>query len=111
MKRNTDNILMHYLVCALWVSDMDSKSISDIIPSSMDKAKEDVESFLLKAGNLLSSDWSDEQIGHDFWLTRNGHGAGFWDRDLGEVGEQLTKASDQYPAIDLYVGDDGLVHA
>lgn len=21
-----------------------------------------------------------EQIGHDLWLTRNGHGAGFWDR-------------------------------
>lgn len=20
------------------------------------------------------------QAGHDFWLTRNGHGAGFWDR-------------------------------
>ena len=23
-------------------------------------------------------DWS--QVGHDFWLTRNGHGTGFWDR-------------------------------
>ena len=22
-----------------------------------------------------------EQAGHDFWLTRNGHGTGFWDRD------------------------------
>ena len=22
-----------------------------------------------------------ERIGHDFWLTRNGHGAGFWDGD------------------------------
>lgn len=21
-----------------------------------------------------------EQAGHDFWLTRNGHGTGFWDR-------------------------------
>lgn len=21
-----------------------------------------------------------EQVGHDLWLTRNGHGAGFWDR-------------------------------
>ena len=21
-----------------------------------------------------------EQAGHDFWLTRNGHGVGFWDR-------------------------------
>jgi len=23
-----------------------------------------------------------EQIGHDLWLTRNGHGAGFWDRNF-----------------------------
>src|ERR1017187_9161934 len=23
---------------------------------------------------------SEERAGHDFWLTRNGHGAGFWDR-------------------------------
>lgn len=21
-----------------------------------------------------------DQVGHDLWLTRNGHGAGFWDR-------------------------------
>ena len=25
-------------------------------------------------------DYPAEQIGHDLWLTRNGHGAGFWDR-------------------------------
>jgi len=24
--------------------------------------------------------YSPEQLGHDLWLTRNGHGAGFWDR-------------------------------
>lgn len=22
------------------------------------------------------------QLGHDLWLTRNGHGVGFWDRDF-----------------------------
>jgi len=26
------------------------------------------------------SDDNIEQAGHDFWLTRNGHGTGFWDR-------------------------------
>jgi hypothetical protein len=25
-------------------------------------------------------DYPAEQVGHDLWLTRNGHGAGFWDR-------------------------------
>ena len=48
------------------------------------------------------------QAGHDFWLTRNGHGAGFWDRGLGAVGDRLTEASQRYPEIDLWIGDDGL---
>jgi len=33
------------------------------------------------------------QAGHDFWLTRNGHGAGFWDGDWPETGDALTEAS------------------
>lgn len=36
------------------------------------------------------------QTGHDFILTANGHGAGFWDRGLGARGDRLTKASDGY---------------
>lgn len=34
-------------------------------------------------------DWS--QAGHDLWLTRNGHGAGFWDRDDSVYGETPIK--------------------
>ncbi len=30
--------------------------------------------------NVDLRDCDPEQIGHDLWLTRNGHGAGFWDR-------------------------------
>lgn len=26
-------------------------------------------------------DLDPSQLGHDLWLTRNGHGTGFWDRD------------------------------
>lgn len=40
-----------------------------------------------------------EQAGHDFWLTRNGHGTGFWDRPKTMYGEELaallTRASSQ----------------
>jgi hypothetical protein len=38
--------------------------------------------------------------GHDFWLTRSGHGAGFWDRGLGALGERLTEASKAYGSPD-----------
>jgi len=36
------------------------------------------------------------QFGHDFYLTREGHGAGFWDRGLGELGEYLTDIAKSY---------------
>ena len=52
-----------------------------------------------------------EQAGHDFWLTRNGHGAGFWDRGLpGDLGDRLTAASEVYGSVDLYAGDDGMIY-
>jgi hypothetical protein len=37
-----------------------------------------------------------ECAGHDFWLTRNGHGAGYWDRGLGALGERLSDAARAY---------------
>lgn len=44
-------------------------------------------------------------VGVDFWLTRNGHGAGFWDRGLGEVGDHLTYWAKTYGHASLYVTD------
>lgn len=35
-----------------------------------------------------------ELAGHDFALTRNRHGAGFWDRGLGSLGLKLTEAAE-----------------
>lgn len=49
--------------------------------------------------------------GLDFWLTRNGHGAGFWDRELGPLGDRLTNAAHAYGEVDLYLGDDGVIYA
>jgi hypothetical protein len=51
-----------------------------------------------------------EQVGHDFWLTRNGHGTGFWDRDLGERGSWLTEQCKPHGEASLYVGDDGRLY-
>lgn len=52
----------------------------------------------------------ERQIGHDFILSANRHGAGFWDRGLGERGDRLHRAATMYGSIDLYVGDDGRLH-
>lgn len=49
--------------------------------------------------------------GHDFLLTRNRHGVGFWDRkELGALGEFLTARAQSFKEVDFYVGDDKLLH-
>lgn len=49
-----------------------------------------------------------ELFGHDFYLTREGHGAGFWDRGLGELGDYLTKITKAYgSAEELFDSGDG----
>lgn len=48
--------------------------------------------------------WS--QAGHDFALTRNHHGAGFWDRGIGEIGDTLTEACQSLGSVTLFVNSD-----
>jgi len=47
--------------------------------------------------------------GHDFWFTRNGHGAGFWDGDWPTYGDILTEGSKSYGNIDLGIDDNGAI--
>lgn len=50
-----------------------------------------------------------DYAGHDLWLTRNGHGAGFWDRGLDELGKRLASYcgwGTEFGEVNLYLGDD-----
>lgn len=67
--------------------------------------------FLTEAHVFLRQvDYEDYSVGHDFWLTRNRYGAGFWDRGWGVVGEKLTKIAESFRERSAYVGDDNKVH-
>jgi hypothetical protein len=46
------------------------------------------------------------RAGHDFWLSRNGHGAGFWDGDW-EHGRVLRDAAKTFGTVDIVEGDNG----
>ncbi len=108
-----------YKVAALWSS-------TDYNGEPLDKGRDrdDIhgdahEAMDKDCAAFVDEQWEDlrgldpEQCGHDFWLTRNGHGAGFWDRGLGDVGERLTAACGwrtKYPEVELYVGDDNMIH-
>ena len=111
-----------YIECALW-SSTDNADDSGGEPLDANYGEDDIAPEALKAlrdeardfydANVATWDaieYDDSQAGHDFWLTRNGHGAGFWDRGIGEVGEVLTKASKVYGSCDIYVGDDGKLY-
>jgi hypothetical protein len=51
-----------------------------------------------------------ECAGHDYWLTRAGHGVGYWDRGLGKLGDRLTKACKKSGYVYAYLGDDLLIY-
>lgn len=117
----TTEILRHYVACALWSScDTDDQDTSlnehygaeDIAPESLTLAAQDIEAFLALCAEkkIDISTLSSEQIGHDFWLTRNHHGAGFWDRNLGELGDNLTELAHSFGPSDAYIGDDNKVY-
>lgn len=112
-----DNFTASYIECALWSStDDDGEPLDgrynsdDIAESAIEAMAKDCAEFQEANAELLAPIDS-EQAGHDFWLTRNRHGAGFWDRGLGDVGKQLTDASHAYGTCDLYIGDDGKIYA
>lgn len=73
-------------------------------------AAADCAEFLLTIAHLLPK-WLETQtlaqLGQDFWLTRNWHGAGFWDRGLDDLGKQLTKLAQGQGGCEAYLGDDG----
>lgn len=43
-----------------------------------------------------------ERFGHDFWLTRERHGCGFWDRGLDTLGEYLSDVARRYGSVNIY---------
>ena len=112
-----DSIVKGYIDAMLWTEEEEigkDKSVSDLPPETMNSITTDVKKFYQTSEQLLENipdDYTDrygyEQVGHDFWLTRNGHGAGFWDRGLGELGDKLTEISKQFGESNLYIGDDG----
>lgn len=90
-----------YLECAEWCGIDDEQreafegSVASWSDSAIAQATQDCEGFLADIGADADA-MTPERLGIDFWLTRNRHGAGFWDRGLGAVGQRLTDAANAY---------------
>jgi hypothetical protein len=136
-----DEFFSAYIEAALWSSTDNADDnggdpldrnygADDIAPETLDKMRADCAAFLNhKLGGRLvaiaerlyaDGEWAlpggadcsiAEYAGHDFWLTRNGHGCGYWDGEWPKgVAEGLDKLAHEFGSFDLYVGDDGLIH-
>lgn len=106
-----------YLEAALWSSTDDNGDPLDYKYSFSDIAAETLERMLADCKAFQAAHWDDiacdlSRAGHDFWLTRERHGAGFWDGDWPEpAATRLTDASHAFGEFSLYIGDDGKVYA
>jgi hypothetical protein len=105
-----DKFFAAYVDCALWSShdeDADGAPLDrdftgrDIDVDALARMYADCRDFWTANREDLK-DIDSDQAGHDFWLTRNHHGAGFWDRGLGEIGQRLTDAAHVYGESNLY---------
>jgi len=118
-----DVFTTQYIVTALWSSTDDNDKPLDDDYSTQDISQECLDQMIADCAKFQAENNAEihkclgsfadnlSTAGHDFWLTRNGHGAGFWDGDWPqEVGERLTKASKAFGEFNLYVGDDGQIY-
>jgi hypothetical protein len=95
-------------------SEFNRKDFSGFVIENIDndskiQAYMDIKSFLNMAGTEAVREAVQEngfeRLGHDIWLTRNHHGAGFFDHSY-EYEKVLMDAAHRLKSVDLYITDD-----
>lgn len=128
-QKRLDAFTVAYIECALWTSRTDDGepmdrefSTDDLASETVDAIAEDCARFQDQNRELYENEPDRQcsdgrhsaaaQAGHDFWLTRNGHGTGFWEpgRWPEGIGRRLTDSAKRFGECDLYVGDDGKLY-
>jgi hypothetical protein len=106
MREAIDN----YLTSAIFTGKYDAAQTW--APAAQVQARDDVTRFILENVEFIRS-WMKNtghnwvQVGIDFWLTRNRHGAGFWSRDkAGEDGDRLTAAAHEWRELVVFIDEN-----
>lgn len=112
---NSDAFLQGYLECAIWSSTDESDDsggepldknydVNAFTKKALESAELECAAFIKAAKHWLDAvGCTAESAGHDFWLTRNGHGVGFWDRDYGDDGDRLSDVATSFGERHIYV--------
>jgi hypothetical protein len=80
-----NKIIDSYLGAALWTSEdsdeeLGDKTIGDFSIKARKQAKNEIEWFIENSEDSINN-LSEDTIGHNLWLSRNGHGSSFRDCD------------------------------
>lgn len=114
MTTELDEFTRQYLATALWAETdgygepLDANyAIADFAPEAIERAVADCHKFQQDNVHILEQVYAigieSSTAGHDFWLTRNHHGAGFWDGDYPkEHGNALTEAAHAFGELNPY---------
>ena len=106
--QSLDRFTRAYIDAFLWAENDESNesggehldknySVKDFTAEALNQIVKDCKAFQRDNETNLLCAGSPEQNGHDFYLTRNRHGAGFWDRGYPAVlGKELTDAAHVY---------------
>ena len=124
MQTNLDPFTEAYVLAALWTFDENATSgdyedsgrfeelFPKISPETLTKMQVDCLDFQEENKLWLEKAGDEKQNGHDFWLTRNHEGSGFWDREYPDDIEIVLREASQknFKECSLYWGDDGLIY-
>lgn len=105
------DMLCAYVEAALWSDSDDAVRKAEPSRALWKRAKRDCKAFIATAGDRIEA-YDASQVGHDLWLTRNGHGAGFWDRTQYDAWYQfdLTRIAKAMGEAYLYVSRGKVMH-
>lgn len=122
-----DDFTRSYIETAIWASDDWDKMVgNNPTPMEKDHGIEDYAHSTLSKLVFIAQTWirhmgetieeagiEDDKAGQCLWLDQNGHGAGFGDEFHvpEEIRDKLRQAAKQVKEINLYIGEDGKIHA
>lgn len=108
-----------YLDTLIWTTSLDdgktqmedTYDIHDVSNEAFDSAQQTCADFIELVWEHVegSKTLEAEFMGHNLALSQNGHGTGFWDSDLGDMGDALHKFAKTFDEQSLYVSDDDTV--
>lgn len=105
-----------YLECAAWSTsgtDLEGNELESFEGYEFSEDSKRIAALDCLYFVRLSHPWLDtineiispESAAHDLWLTRNGHGAGFWGRGY-KYGDILSAQAKRMGESDLYLSDE-----